>query len=226
MTAVNWQFNANQFEPNQGLGIHPPAQKIPFQISATSIKETKDKEGNYLEIEFSSPLGIVIHRYNINNKSAKATEIAYGQLSSLCRAIQVYNIDGNNECAALRGGRGLMDVGYQKGEDPTDNPDAKGYTELKRVYDLAGNDPSRPGQANVAAQNTAQVQPSAAPMTQQVGGGWGNGQPQQQPAQQASNPSWNGAAGQAPVQQAQQGQAWQPGNQPAGGGTPPWGART
>jgi hypothetical protein len=44
--------------------------------------------------------------------------------------------------------KGLMDVDYQKGEEPSpDNPNAKGYTELKKVYDMAGNDPSKPGQA-------------------------------------------------------------------------------
>src|SRR6185295_13654886 len=115
---VNWQFNANQYEPNQGFGIHPPAQKIPFQITGTSILETKDKTGGYLKVEFTSPQGMVTQNYNINNQNPKAVEIAYGQLSALCRAVGVYQIDGSNECAALRGAKGLMDVGYQKGEEP------------------------------------------------------------------------------------------------------------
>lgn len=212
MQVQGWTFNANQYEPNQGIGVHPPAQKVPFTITNTEMKETADKTGGMLVVEFTSPVGTLIHRYNVRNNSPKAVEIAMGQLSALCRATNIYNIDGANECAALRGGKGLMDVGYQKGEAPTDNnPDAKGYTELKRVYDLAGNDPSKPAQVQ-------QPQPGNQPMTQQPGGGWGSGQAnpnssQNQPqGQQNPNPAQNA------------GQAWQPGNQPAGQ-TPPWGQR-
>lgn len=209
---VNWQFNANQYEPNQGMTTHPPAQKIDFQITNTSIKETKDKTGGYLEVEFTSPMGVVFHRYNINNQSPKAVEIAYGQLSALCRAVNIYQIDGNNECAALRGGRGKMDVGYQKGEAPGETPDAKGYTELKKVYDSAGNEPGK----QLAQQQ--QATGGAAPLQQQPGGGWGQGGGQQQnPAQQQPQAQQNPNPGQ------QGGQAWQPGGGHAA--NPPWGSR-
>ena len=216
MQVPQFQFNANQYEPNQGMGIHPPAQKIPFTITGTSIVETKDKTGHMLVIEFTSPVGMVVNRYNVNNQNPKTVEIAYGQLSALCRAVGIYQIDGNNECAALRGGKGLMDVGYQKGEEPDPQfPDRKGYTELKRVYDVNGNDPSKP-----AAQQSQQNQPSGgpAPLQQQPGGGWGQqGGGQQQANQQAPQPQQ-----QAPQQQG--GGAWQPGG---GGGNPnpPWGSR-
>lgn len=220
---VNWQFDANQYEPNQGLGIHPVAQKIPFTITNTSIVETKDKTGGMLVVEFTSPAGMIVQRYNINNQSAKAVEIAYGQLSALCRATNIHRIDGSNECAALRGGKGLMDVGYQKGEEPDPAfPDRKGYTELKRVYDLAGNDPSKMGASAAPQQASGFGQPQTAqqaqpngPMTQQPGGGW-NSQPAPSAAQQQpqGQPNPN-----------QQGGAWQPGGA-APGGTPPWGPRT
>src|SRR5258708_4764798 len=211
---VQWAFNAQQHEPNQGFGVHPPAQKVPFIISNTSIKETKDKTGGYLSVEFTSPMGMITQNYNINNANPKAVEIAYGQLSALCRAVNIYQIDGMNECAALRGGKGLMDVGYQKGEEPDPAfPDRKGYTELKRVYDAAGNEP---GKVATSAQPTSgQNQP----LQQQVGGGWG---------QAAQNPNVNGQAAQG-QQMPQGGNAaggtWQPGGQQAGG-SPPWGSRT
>lgn len=213
MQAPQFQFNANQYEPNQGMSAHPPAQKVPFTISATSITETKDKTGAMLVVEFTSPMGTVVQRYNIHNANPKAVEIAYGQLSALCRAVNIYQIDGSNECAALRGGKGLMDVGYQKGEEPDPAfPDRKGYTELKKVYDLAGNDPSKPA---AAQQNQPQSQQGgAAPMTQQAGGGWG-AQPNQ-PAQQQPQPQ------QQPPQGG--GQAWQPGGAQQSG-NPPWGGR-
>lgn len=209
---VNWQFNANQYEPNQGFSTHPPAQKIPFTITNTAIKETKDKTGGYLQVEFTSPQGVVNYNYNINNQNPKAVEIAYGQLSALCRAVNIYQIDGMNECAALRGGKGLMDVGYQKGEAPGESPDAKGYTELKKVYDSAGNEPGKPAQQQQGAQGSQ-------PLQQQPGGGWGQGGGQpQQPTQQQPQGQQN------PNQGQQGGQAWQP-----GGGqqatNPPWGSR-
>jgi len=223
MQAPQFQFNANQYEPNQGMSAHPPAQKVPFTISATSIVETKDKTGAMLVVELTSPMGTVVQRYNIHNANSKAVEIAYGQLSALCRAVNIYQINGNNECAALRGGKGLMDVGYQKGEEPSpDNPNAKGYTELKRVYDMAGNDPSKPAQAaqQPQQQGFAQpqqnvAQPQGQPLQQQPGGGWG--QPNQQPQQ------ITGAPQQAP-NAAPQGQAWTPGGGQQNA-APPWGSR-
>lgn len=225
MQVPHFQFNANQYEPSQSIGVHPPAQKVPFTISSTSIVETKDKTGAMLVVEFTSPVGSLIQRYNIHNANPKAVEIAYGQLSALCRATGIYQIDGNNECAALRGGKGLMDVGYQKGEEPDPQfPDRKGYTELKKVYDLSGNEPGK-----APAQNQPQTQPAG------QGGGFGQQQATQQPQQsaplqQAPGGGWNQPQQQAqpqPNQQPQgqpQGGAWQPGNGQQGQ-TPPWGQR-
>jgi hypothetical protein len=210
---VQWSFDAQSHEPNQGFGSHPPAQKVPFTISNTAIKETKDKTGGYLAVEFTSPMGMIIQNYNINNANPKAVEMAYGQLSALCRATGVYKIDGMNECAALRGAKGLMDVGYQKGEEPDPNfPDRKGYTELKKVYDLAGNDPSKPAQQQAPQQAQPNAsQPQGQPLTQQPGGGWATGQAQApNPAQQAPN---------------QAGGAWQPNSGNAPSSNPPWGSR-
>lgn len=232
-------FNSNQFEPNQGGGAsHPPAQKVPFTITATAIVENKAKDGGMFVVDLTSPLGTQIHRYNIWNKEPKAVEIAHGQLSALCRATGRYQIDWSNEGAALRGAQGLMDIGYQKGEEPTAEKPQGGYTELKRVYDLAGNDPAKPGAAQAqpqgqqggfggqqqpqpqAQQNAPQPQGGPTPMVNQ-GGGWGNQQPQQTAQQQPQ------VQQQQPQQNAQQGgQAWQPGGGAgAGGATPPWGNR-
>ena len=213
---VNWAFNANQYEPNQGMAAHPPALKIPFTITNTAIVETKDKTGGMLVVDLTSQLGTMVMRYNINNQNPKAVEIAYGQLSALCRAVSIYQIDGNNECAALRSGKGLMDVGYQKGEEPDPAfPDRKGYTELKKVYDINGNEPGKTAAQPQTQQGegfTQQLPPNqSAPLQQQPGGNWGaQPQPQPNPAQQPP--------------QGQPGQAWQPGGQQAGA-TPPWGQR-
>ena len=218
---INGSFNANQFEPNQGGGAsHPPALKIPFTITGTSIVENSKKTGGMFVVELTSSMGTQVQRYNIWNQEPKAVDIAHGQLSALCRATGRFHIDWSNEGAALRGAQGLMDIGYQRGEEPTAEKPQGGYTELKRVYDLAGNDPAKPGQAAQAQPQAQQNQPQGqqngpAPMVNQ-GGSWGpqtNQAPQQQPQPQQTAP--------------QQGGAWQPGGTAQGGpaANPPWGNR-
>lgn len=219
---MSGSFNSQQYEPNQGGGGgHPPAQKIPFTVTATSIVENKNKDGGMFVVELTSPIGTMVQRYNIWNQSPKAVEIAHGQLSALCRATGRFQIDWNNEGAALKGGQGLMDIGYQKGEEPDPAfPDRKGYTELKKVYDAAGNEPGKSGAAQPQTQPAQQAVNQS--QTQQANGAWGqqlNPAPdaQQQPQGQ-----------QQPTMTDNRGQAWQPGGNaaPAGGANPPWGSRT
>ena len=228
-------FNANQFEPKQEAGGHPPALKIPFTITNTGIVENSSKDGGFFQVTLTSQLGDQISRYNIWNKSPKAVEIAHGQLSALCRAVGIYNIDWSNEGAALRGGKGLMDIGYQKGEEPTAEKPQGGYTELKKVYDNAGNEPGKamqqqqqpnPGFQQQPQAQQAQPGPQSQPLQQQPGGGWGN-PPQTAPANQQPPQGWQQAPQQQPnpaAPQNQPGQAWQPGQAPQGQ-TPPWGQR-
>lgn len=221
-------FNSQQYEPSQdGGSFHPPAQKIPFNVTSTAIKENNSKDGGYFEVGLTSQLGTMVARYNIWNKSPKAVEIAHGQLSALCRATGRFQIDWANEGAALKGGQGLMDVVYQPGMEPDPNvPDKKIYTELKKVYDLGGNEPGKTGaqQPNPAQQQPAQGGQSA-PLTQQPGGGWGQGAPQTNAPQQAPQGFQQAQPNAAPQPN---GQAWQPGGNggaAAGGTTPPWGSR-
>lgn len=213
-------FNANQYEPNQSGGsTHPPARKIPFTITGTAIKENKSKNGGFFEVELTSQLGTQIQRYNIWNNEPKAVEIAHGQLSALCRCVGRFQIDWSNEGAALRGSQGLMDIGYQKGEEPTAEKPNGGYTELKKVYDIAGNEPGKTNAPQPQpSQTTGLIQPQAsqnAPMVQQAGGGWGNQPPSNQAAQGQPQS----------FQEPQQRQAWQPGGAQQASTQPPWGQR-
>jgi hypothetical protein len=107
-------------------------------------------------IEFTTPAGSIMKRYNLWNQSAKAVEIANHELSALCHATGVFKLDFQNDGAALRGARGQLDVALQ---DVT-KPD--GYVEVKKVYDANGNEPGRTG---------------AAPQPQAQGNGAAWGQP-------------------------------------------------
>lgn len=208
----NATFDANQFEPRQFGSAHPVGNKFDFEITNTEVKPTKDGSGGLFVVTFTTPAGQIDFRYNLFNQSAKAVEIAHGQFSALCRAVGRYQVDFNNDGAILRGARGKLDVGYQKGEEPTAEKPEGGYVEVKRVYDAAGNEPGKaPAQPQTQAQPQQTSQPAQnQPMTQQAGGGWGNQPMTQQAAQQPSQAPQNGA--------------WQPG-QGGADKAPPWGAR-
>ncbi len=212
MAPMNYTFDATQHKPNQGGEGHPVG-RFPFTITNTSVKATKDNTGGMFVIELTSPSGRIENRYNLWNESAKAVEIAHSQLSALCHAVGIFKIDMHNDGAALRGGKGQMDIGYQKGEEPTPEKPQGGYVELKRVYDVNGNEP---GRGPAPAPQPAVQQPGNAPLVQQ-GGAWNNAPangasaPQSNPA-----PSWQGGGQGQPTQAA----PWQGGGQPQP--NPPW----
>lgn len=185
-------FDANQFAPKQ-VGAGHPVGKFPFVIGMTSIDENKEKTGGFLKVTFTTPGGEIDMRYNLWNQSDKAKEIAHGQLSALCHATGIFRLDWQNDGAALRGGKGMIDVGFQKGQEPSAENPQGGYTEVKKVYDASGNEP---GKGSPQPQPQQQQQPSggaawpakdAAPS----GGGWQpqNNQPQQQQPQ--AKPEWS-----------------------------------
>jgi hypothetical protein len=201
MTGV---WDASQFAPKQ-IGEGHPVGKFPFQISHTEITPTKDQTGGMFIVTFKTPAGEIPMRYNLWNQSAKAVEIAHGQLSALCHATGVFRLDWQNDGAALRGAGGMIEVGYQKGEEPSAEKPTGGYTEVKKVYDKNGNEPGKAPQAvpqpqqgwTKPAEQTPQPQPGQ-------GGGWQNApgatqqpQPQPNPAPggwqqqpQTQNPPW------------------------------------
>jgi len=206
MSPYNATFDANQFEPRQSAGGHPIGNKFPAEISNTEVSPTKDNTGGMFVVTFTTPVGQIVFRYNLFNQSAKAVEIAHGQFSALCRAVGRYQVDFNNDGAILRGAKCCIDVGWQKGHEPTTDHPEGGYVEVKKVYDVNGNEP---GKAPVQAQPQGQIATGQGqPLQQQPGGGWGNGaQPQQNAPAGATAPA----------------QTWSPGGQAAA--NPPWGQR-
>lgn len=195
-------FNANNIPPQQGFGGHP-AGMHDFSISNTSVQQTKSGDGGMFIVEFTSPVGRIINRYNLWNKAAQAVEISKKELSALCHAVGIFQLSfpetspgsgipdiNQPQGAQLRGGRGRMLVGPQDGNEQ--------YSEVKRVFDIHGNEPGAtpPGQQGQQAG---------------AGGGWGGTQTQ---PNKAADPA-PGAAG---------GWSTAPGGAPAGGGQPvPWG---
>jgi hypothetical protein len=86
-------FNAHEVEPN--VAFEPvPAGKYIAVIINSEMKQTKSGNGNYLELTFEITEGEykgrkVWARLNIDNPNADAVKIARGELSAICRAVNV-----------------------------------------------------------------------------------------------------------------------------------------
>lgn len=181
---ISGSFNANQHAPKQLGGIHPVG-KFPATISNTAIVPTKDNDGGMFVVDFTTPAGVAIMRYNLWNNSPKAVEIAHGQLSALCHVTGVFQLAWESEGAALRGAQCMIEVVL----DDVNKPD--GYTKILRVFDTKGNEPGKaPAQPQTTGQQWggAQQQPAAQGQLPQS---WGQQtQPQQPQAPQQAPQGW------------------------------------
>jgi len=207
-------FDATQVDP-AGTAPFFPVGTHKVVIVGNEVKATKDETGGLLELTLQIIEGEFTglqapYRLNLYNKSEKAVEIAYKQLSAICHVTGVYQVLNAD---VLMNIPFLAVVGLQK-KVKADDPD---YTEIKGVKDIHGNDPGKQGQpAQQQAANNFQTQQQ--PVQQQAqAGGWQ--QPvQQQPVQQQhpAQTGWN-----QPAQQ-QQNTGWQQPVQPAASGAPAW----
>lgn len=201
-------FNAQQYDPTQGVGSLPIG-KHPVIVESSEVKANKANDGGYLQLNLRIIDGpqqgtTGAYRLNLYHSNQQTVEIAHRQLSAICHVIGVFQLTDSSQLHNLPF---LIEVGPQK-----NNPQ---YTEVKKVFDMNGNEP---GKAGVGA-------PAAQPQQQQPQGGAPAAQPQ--PPQGAA---WGGKPAQQPDQQQQpQDGGWQQGGQPAQGGAPagaaPWGQR-
>lgn len=228
-------FNAQQYDPTQGGGSLPVGRH-PVIIESSEVKANKANDGGYLQLNVKLIDGPQMgttgaYRLNLYHSNPQTAEIAHRQLSAICHVIGVFNVQDSQQ---LHNIPFIVEVGLQKGEEAAQ----KGYTEVKKVFDINGNEPGKAGQGAPAAQpqqqpaaqgGFGQQQPAQQPQQPQGGGAWG-GQPAQQPAAQPQGnaPAWGQP--QQPAQQPQQpagnAPAWgqqQGGAAPAGGA--PWGQR-
>lgn len=198
-------FNAQQYDPTQGVGSLPIGRH-PVIIESSEVKANKANDGGYLQLNLRIIDGPQqgtqgAYRLNLYHSNQQTVEIAHRQLSAICHVINVFQVQDSSQ---LHNIPFVIEVGPQK-NDPQ-------YTEVKKVFDMNGNEPGKAGAGAAAAQ------------PQQPQGGFGQ-QPQgqqgfgQQPQQQ--QPAQGGAAwGGAPAGGQQQPQGQPAGGQPAWGGAP------
>lgn len=146
---ITWTFDATQHDPTQIMPAHPVG-KFLATISGTDIKPTKDNNGGFLEVMFTTEAGSIPARYNLWNQSQQAADIAHRQLAALCYVTGIFKLGGKAEM--LRGARCGIEVTKQKNGD---------YTEVAAVMDINGNLPTKQP-SPVASQQTFQPQPQPA----------------------------------------------------------------
>jgi len=94
-------FDASQVEPNEGF-TPVPAGSYDAIITASKMVPTKAGDGQFLELTFQIMNGpqqnrTVIDRLNLVNQNTKAVEIAKGNLSAICRAVNVLTPGDSSE---------------------------------------------------------------------------------------------------------------------------------
>ena len=226
-------FNAQQYDPTQGGGSLPVGRH-PVIIESSEVKANKANDGGYLQLNVKLIDGpqtgtTGAYRLNLYHSNPQTAEIAHRQLSAICHCVGVFNVQDSGQ---LHNIPFIIEVGLQKGEEAAQ----KGYTEVKKVFDINGNEPGKAGQGAPAAQpqqqpaaqgGFGQQQPAAQP--QGNAPAWGGGQPAQQQPQGApagNAPAWGQQPAQQPAAQqpAQQAGGWQQGGAAPAGGAP-WGQR-
>ena len=229
-------FNAQQYDPTQGGGSLPVGRH-PCIIESSEVKANKANDGGYLQLNVKLIDGpqtgtTGAYRLNLYHSNPQTAEIAHRQLSAICHCVGVFNVQDSSQ---LHNIPFIIEVGLQKGEEAAQ----KGYTEVKKVFDINGNEPGKAGQGAPAAQpqqqpaqgGFGQQQPAQQPAAQPQGNApaWGGGQPAQQQPQVApagNAPAWGQQPAQQPAAQqpAQQAGGWQQGGAAPAGGAP-WGQR-
>lgn len=94
-------FNANTVEPNSEFEAIP-AGKYLAAITNSEMKPTKNGGGAYLELTFQVIEGefkgrMLWARLNLENQNPTAVKIARGDLSAICRAVNVLEPRDSNE---------------------------------------------------------------------------------------------------------------------------------
>jgi hypothetical protein len=130
MAALN--FNAKEVEPSAPITILPPG-RYPVAITKTEMKATKAGTGEYLSIELTISSGTGANRklwanLNLDNPNQQTVEIARRELSAICHAVGVLQVNDSDE---LLGREMMVDVGVGKRKDTGEDQNTiKAYSAL------------------------------------------------------------------------------------------------
>lgn len=184
-------FDSTQHDPTQSGGQLPVGKMIKVVIVNSEVMPTKSKDGGLLKLDLEVIEGehkgaTGVHRLNLYHSNPQTVEIANKQLSGICHVVSVFKV---NDSAQLHNIPFCVDVAQQ--QDPK-------YTEVKKVYDVNGNEP---GKQTPTTTTQPQTQPQAEPQqTQSAPWGGGGGQTEtqslQEQSEQQATPPWGAGGGQ------------------------------
>lgn len=153
-------FKATDYEPTQGFEVLP-AGDYDAVIVESQLKPTKNADGQYLELKWQILTGphknrFLWSRLNIENKSEKAQAIGRGQLSAICRAVNVLSVNDSSELHMKP-----LKIVVKIGDDGKGNPtnEIKGY----KPRHANGGAPTAPPTAPAGQTTQLMTQPSAPP---------------------------------------------------------------
>lgn len=225
------QFDARSVAPDTGTPEAIPAGWYNVIIDQSENKPTNDGQGMYLEARYNVLDGQyagrkVFSRFNLRNVNPQAQEIAYKQLSAVCHAVGVLQVQDSQQLhnmpmkikVSKRDPQPKInkDTGQPTGEYYDASNDVKAWKNINEPVDTAP--------AGAPAMPMGHAMPAAAPAAPQ---GWGA--PAAAPAQAAAPAPWQGGApAGAPAQPwaaqppaAAPAQPWQ-GGPPAGAPQQQW----
>lgn len=117
MAQLGGTFDATQVDPNAGPPLVPEAKYL-VHIIASDMKVTKDRTGQYLQVEMEILEGPfigkkVFDRLNLQNNSDQTVQIAQRTLSQICHAVGVMSVSDSEQ---LHARRMIIDVRVEKGK--------------------------------------------------------------------------------------------------------------
>lgn len=181
MNGVDLNFNAATVEPAVGYEA-VPTDWYPVVIEQSSMKPTKDKNGAYLELTMKiiGPGALeqgsakyvnrkLFTRLNLQNSNPVAQEIAQKQLSAICHATNVIQLQNSRQLHGIPFLARAVAKPAEGGHDASN--DVKGFKAIQAgtTAPVAGAPAAAPAWAQSAAVNAAPApaapvaQPGAAP---------------------------------------------------------------
>lgn len=209
MNGFNYEFDANQYTPEQGGLNNHPEGKFPAIVSNTLIVPIKDDpEGRpQFVVEFETPSGKIKKYYGLWSAKQDTCDRSHKQLAALSHATGIFRASMGNEGAAFRGGRCMIEVTKQKEGD---------FMQVNKVFDANGNEPGKaPAQSPVSNGFAQAQQPPVGQSAPPSASPWDN--QQQPPAAAPHTQQWQQPPANTQAPPAQQ-PAWQ--QQPSVGQAP------
>lgn len=209
-------INIAGIDPTQSVGQFPVG-KHPVVIFADEVTATKDQANGMLILNLRIIDGPNMgqegaYRLNLYHQNQVTCQIAHKQFAAVCHAVGQPGFH-NNTTESLWNIPFVIEVGLQKAPNP------ENYTEIKKVFDMNGNEPGKvPTNAVQQQAPSGFTQPAGNPAPAQAQAF------QQAPAAQAFQQAAPAVAQwQQPAEKVQQPAFQQPDNAPAQTAQVPWG---